>query len=534
GGAYVPLDLDSPAGRLAGLLADAEPAVVIHRGPLPVPLAAGVRPLDLALPAPAEEREEALPEVRPEQLAYLIYTSGTTGRPKAVMIEHGSLATTLATVVDTFSLRPGDRMPHLSRYTFDASFLDLVAPLLAGVHVEILAGDEILDPDRLLAAFERSTVISTVPALLRRAAAGARERGPQRFAGLRGIGVGADVVPPELQEEVLAAFPAADLHVLYGPTEAAVICTAHRVPRHRVPTRALIGRPFPEVETRVVDARGEPVPPGIPGELWIGGPGVGRGYFRRDELTAERFVTVEGRRFYRTGDLVRQVPSEGGELEFLGRIDLQVKVRGFRIEPGEVEAALLSHRQVREGVVMARAGTDGESQLVAYVAGGEGADTPSPEDLRAFLRARLPDYMVPAVFVPLAALPLGSNGKVDRKALPAPDPAAGRSREYLAPSNPIEESLAAACAELLGVERVGMRDNFFHLGGHSLLAASLVSRLRDRYGLEVTLQMVFEAADLLDLANRLVGHVLEEMGDLSLESLQALLAGEPPQPDGDV
>jgi acyl carrier protein len=230
---------------------------------------------------------------------------------------------------------------------------------------------------------------------------------------------------------------------------------------------------------------------------------------------------------------VRQVPAEGGELEFLGRTDLQVKVRGFRIEPGEVEAALLAHPAVREAVVMARAGADGESHLVAYVAGGDGG-APSAEDLRAFLRARLPDYMVPAVFVPLAALPLGSNGKVDRKALPAPDPAAGRTREYLAPSNPIEESLAAACAELLGLERVGMRDNFFHLGGHSLLAASLVSRLRDQYGLEVTLQMVFEAADLLDLANRLVGRVLEAAGDLSLEELQALLAGESPQPEGAV
>src|SRR6185295_1530552 len=231
------------------------------------------------------------------------------------------------------SVRPGDRVPQLSRYTFDASCLDLVMPLLAGGSAEILSRDELLDPDRLLLAFSRATVVFTVPSLARRLIAGARSLGPRRFAGLRHLNVGGEVVAPELQRDLLGAFPAAALDVAYGPTETAIICTIHRVPRSRPPERALIGRPLPEVEARVVDRAGSLVPLGLPGELWIGGPGVARGYFRRAELTAERFVEADGRRFYRTGDLVRQVAAEGGALEFLGRTDFQVKVRGFRIEP---------------------------------------------------------------------------------------------------------------------------------------------------------------------------------------------------------
>ncbi|MFL6233220.1 MAG: phosphopantetheine-binding protein, partial [Thermoanaerobaculia bacterium] len=238
----------------------------------------------------------------------------------------------------------------------------------------------------------------------------------------------------------------------------------------------------------------------------------------------------------RTGDVVRWRPD--GLLEFLGRRDGQVKVRGFRVELGEIEAALAAVPGVREAVVMVRSdrsdrsdrsvGSPADRRLVAYV-----VDSVEESELRRHLAASLPEPMIPAAFVFLDRLPLTANGKVDRRALPDPDPAAGR-REYLAPANPIEESLAAACAEVLGLERVGMRDNFFDLGGHSLLAASLVSRLRDRYGLEVTLRRVFEAADLLGLADGLVGQVLDEMGDLSLEELQALLAEEPPRTDGAV
>ncbi|HEY3569257.1 MAG TPA: amino acid adenylation domain-containing protein, partial [Thermoanaerobaculia bacterium] len=493
GAAYVPLDLDAPAERLAGLLDDAAPAVVIHRGPLPVPPPEGTVPLDLDQ-MPDAPGDRALPEVGPGDLAYLIYTSGTTGKPKAVMIEHGGLAATLASVISRFAMGPGDRVPHLSRYTFDASFLDLVMPLLVGGRVEVLAAGEILDPASLLRAFERSTVVFTVPALVRRVAALARERGPEPFAGLREMSVGADLVPPELQAELLAAFPFTDIEVLYGPTETAIVCAAHLVSRRRAPERALIGRPLPEIELRVVDSFGAPVPPGIPGELWVGGPVVARGYFRREELTAERFVTADGRRFYRTGDLVRQVPAEGGALEFLGRTDLQVKVRGFRIEPGEVEAALLDHPQVRDTVVVALAGRGGDKQLVAYVVG-----EPPAGELRAFLRACLPEHMVPAVFVPLAALPLSPNGKVDRKALPPPQAAAAESAGFAPPRDAREELLAAIWREVLGLERVGVHDNFFQLGGDSILSIQIVARAR-REGLLLTPRQLFENQTVAALA----------------------------------
>ena len=496
GGAYVPLDPDSPAVRLADLLADADPAVVVHRGAPPVPAGTGMRYLDLAIQDDVAP-DAALPEVRPEHLAYFIYTSGTTGRPKAVMVEHGNLAATLTSFGDRFSLGPGARIPHFSRYTFDASLLDLVAPLLTGGSVEILTRDQLLDPDHLLSAFAQATTVFTVPSLARRVIPGARER-PERFAGLRAITIGGEVVTPELQEDLLAAFPSAHLDVVYGPTETTIICTAHRVPRHRRPERALIGRPLPEVEARVVDWQGALVPLGLPGELWIGGPGVARGYFRRAELTAERFVEVDGCRFYRTGDLVRQVAAEGGALEFLGRTDFQVKVRGFRIEPAEVEAALLAHPQVRETVVVALPGLGGDNQLVAYWVAADGAAL-AVEELRAFLAGRLPEYMLPAVFVPLAALPLNANGKVDRNALPATAMARERQAGSAPPRNSREALLAEIWRGVLGLERVGIHDNFFQLGGDSILSIQVVARARQA-GLLITTRQFFDNQTIAGLA----------------------------------
>ncbi|HEY4575294.1 MAG TPA: amino acid adenylation domain-containing protein, partial [Thermoanaerobaculia bacterium] len=496
GGAWVPLDLDAPAGRLADLLADAEPAAAVHRGQLPAALAAGTVAVDLGrLPDPPAAA--ALPAPAPGDLAYLIYTSGTTGRPKAVMVEHGSLAAVLAAYVDRVALGPGDRAAGLTRYTFDPWLLDVAAPLIAGGNVEILGKDEALDPESVAAALARSAVAFSVPSLLRRVIPAVRALGSAAFAGLRALWAGGEAVSPELQADLLAAFPHTAVDVAYGPTEATIGCTAIRISPRRRPARVLIGRPLAGFELRVVDPRGQAVPPGLPGELWIGGAGVARGYFRRDELTAERFVTVEGRRFYRTGDLVRQVPAEGGALEFLGRNDLQVKIRGVRVEPGEVEAALLAHPAVREAVVVARSVRSGGSDrsLVAYVV-GEDLDA---GDLRAFLRARLPEPMVPAVFVPLDALPLGATGKVDRKALPPPQQAPEAPAGAAAPRDAREARLAGIWREVLGREGVGIHDNFFQLGGDSILAIQVVARAR-REGLMLTTRQLFEHQTIAALA----------------------------------
>jgi amino acid adenylation domain-containing protein len=495
GGACLPLDPASPPERLAALLADAEPAVLIHRGPLSVDLPAGTRSLDLAAPSSHQERgqEGVLP--RPGDLAYMIYTSGTTGLPKAVMVEHGSLATVLAAFLERFPLGPGDRMLHLARFSFDISLLELLAPLLAGAACEILGQDEVLEPAALLAAVERSTALHAVPSLMRQIAAAARAAGPERSAGVHRLFSGGDLVPPDLLAELNAAFPAAEVVVLYGPTEATIACTYHPVPRSARPERPLIGRPFANARMRVIDRWGE-APIGVPGELWIGGPGVARGYFRRDELTAERFVERDGQRYYRSGDLVRHLAD--GTLEFLGRTDLQVKIRGFRVEPGEIEAQLAVHPDVREAAVVALAGPGGEKRLIAYFVPEEEAAAPSPSLLREFLADRLPAYMVPSAFVSLAALPLTAHGKLDRPRLPAPELAV--EAEGLAPRTPTEELIAGIWGEILGLDPVPRSANFFELGGHSLLATQVVSRVRGATGAEVTLREMFEAPTVAGLA----------------------------------
>ena len=482
GAAAVILDPALPRDRLAVLLADAEPAMSIESGTLG----------DLA----ADPGVEPLPAPEASSLAYLLYTSGTTGVPKAVLVEHGSLLFTLDALIARFGFGPGDRMPHLARFSFDIAFFELLAPLLAGGACEILAEDEVLEPERLRAALARSTRVHAVPSLMRQIAALARECPPP---ALRTLFTGGDRVPPDLLAGLLEVFPRAEVAVLYGPTEAAVVCSAWSVPRAERPARSLIGRPLPGVGVRVLDRHGRLAPPGAPGELCIGGPGVARGYFRREELTAERFFARDGERWYRSGDLVRWLPD--GSLEFLGRTDDQVKIRGFRVEPGEIEAVLAAHPVVRAAVVVARQDAIGgeERRLVAYAVP---AVEPAPAGLAAALRqhlaARLPAYMVPSDLVILRELPLTGHGKVDRARLPAPPPRPAAAFEP--PRTPVEEMAADIWREVLGVPRVGRHDDFFALGGHSLLATQAMIRLRDATGIELPVRILFQAPTLEALA----------------------------------
>jgi len=533
GGAYLPLDPAHPPARLAYLLEDSEVPVIAAGAGLAEALPPGparIVPLDGSLEDDGLEDDCDLPPdgaPGPGDPAYRIYTSGTTGGPKAVLVEHGALAGTLAAVQEAFGFRPGDRMPCIASFSFDIFLFELLGPLLAGGTCVLLPLRPTLDLERLLGELDTATHLHAVPALMRQVLELAR-RHATAAPRLRGVFTGGDAVPADLLADLRDAFPRAAVRELYGPTETTIVCSFWPVPAEGA-VRSLLGRPFAGVEIHVRDGAGNPSPIGAPGEIWIGGGGVARGYWRREELTAEKFVVSAGRRFFRSGDRARRLPD--GTLEFLGRADQQVKVRGFRIELGEVEAALLRLPGVKATVVEAREVVAGAGpQLVAYVVPHAAAGAAPPAELRRALEAELPDYMVPSWFVPLEALPLTAHGKVDRRALPDPDPAAGRKSEYLPPATAIEESLAAACAEVLGLERVGMSDNFFALGGHSLLAVQLTSRLRDRYALEVPLQMVFEAPDLLDLANRLVGQVMAEVGDLSLEELQALLSAEETAP----
>ncbi len=501
GGVYLPLDPTYPAERLAFLLRDSGAALVLTESGVVLPEFAGEVVL---VETPGEETSADPVNVSPDDLAYLIYTSGSTGTPKGVMVAHAQLAHTLRGAVEVLGLAAGDVVAALASVAFDISLLELVAPLLAGAAVRVVPRAVARDPGALVEASADVTVLHAVPALMRQVVEAARGGGG--LPRLRLLLVGGDTVPPDLLEEMRRVFPAAETRVLYGPTEATVICATWPLPAEGAVQGHPIGAPLPGVRLRVCDALGGPVPVGVPGEIVVSGGGVARGYLGRPELSADRFVPAEGGRAYRTGDRGRW--RADGTLEFLGRLDQQVKVRGFRIEPGEVEAVLSQHPLVGESVVVVRGDAAGERVLVAY---HTAESLLSAYELREHLLRSLPEYMLPAAFVRMDALPLTANGKVDRRRLPAPD-LGWAAEAYAAPRTFTEEVLAGVWAEVLGVERVGVHDNFFDLGGHSLIATRMVSRARAVLRAEIPLRALFEAQTVAELAARVDAERREEEG----------------------
>ncbi|MES1244666.1 MAG: amino acid adenylation domain-containing protein, partial [Acidobacteriota bacterium] len=463
GGAYVPLDPSYPDARLALLLEDSGAAVVVTEERWRDRLT-GVRRVCME-----HLGEEQGPERRPspQDLAYLIYTSGTTGRPKAVMVEHGSLANLLD------GREAVGRMPCLAAHTFDIFLFELLSPLLSGGASVIYGHRPTLDVEAVAADLAEMTRLHAVPAVMRQIVERAGEA-----PHLEELYVGGDLVPTDLLTAMRERFPAARVRVLYGPTEATILATSSTDG-----AGAVIGRPLKNVRLRLTDPSGSPVPIGMAGEIRIGGPGVSRGYLGQEELTRERFVESDGERWYRTGDLGRWLAD--GRVEFLGRSDDQVKVRGFRIELGEVESAMARHPGVRAAAAAVRSG-----RLVGWYVGEAG-------DLRSFLESELPAPLVPSVLVELESLPLTPHGKVDRRSLPDPERTAA---EPVAPRTPVEEVLAGIWAGLLGQERVGVHDSFFELGGHSLLATQLASRIREVFEVELPLARLFEAPTVAGLA----------------------------------
>jgi amino acid adenylation domain-containing protein/non-ribosomal peptide synthase protein (TIGR01720 family) len=528
GAVLLPLDPAAPRERLAFLVADAGAKALLTRESLRGRLPETALPvLDLAdgnataNPAASATSAAPLPQVGPDDLAYLLYTSGTTGQPKGVAVEHGNLAALLAACRREFRFRPSDRFLAVAPFSFDIFFFELLSPLLAGGCSQLFAPTSPLDMDALLLGLERATLFHAVPALLRQVLAAVpavRRKTPAAFAALRTLFVGGDAVPADLLASLAENFPQAEVRVLYGPTEATILATTERIaagsfapaaPAARVGTA--LGRPLPGVRLRVVDASGGLAAVGVAGELWIGGAGVARGYVGFDrglaELTADRFVAVDGERWYRTGDRVRYGAT--GSLEFLGRVDGQVKIRGFRVEPGEVEAALAADPEVAESVVVARTlsgNSDGDKQLVAYVVPRQGQEPESGRTelwtgrLAERLRERLPGHLVPSLFVALEALPLTPHGKVDRKALPAEfTPGDAGSAAGAAPRNEREAALAAVWQGVLGLGRVGIHDNFFQIGGDSILSIQVVARAR-KAGLLLTPKQLFEHQTIAGLA----------------------------------
>jgi amino acid adenylation domain-containing protein len=515
GAAYVPIDPLYPADRVAWMVADSGARALVTDPATAAGLAAGDVPVvDLDEIAAAGSPFTPV-EVTPDDLAYVIYTSGSTGRPKGVAVPHGGLVNLVDWHLGAYPLDGGDRCPHLAGQAFDASVWEIWPVLAAGAALH-LPDDETRATPELLRDWlcERGVTVAFVPTPV-------TERllpldWPAGCA-LRTLLTGGDA----LHNQPRPGLPFRLVNH-YGPTENAVVASAGAVePKDPADGEVValphIGRAIDGVRCLVLDRRLEPAPVGVPGELWVGGASLARGYLDRPALTADRFVPDPfepslGARLYRTGDRVRWLPS--GDLEFLGRLDFQVKVRGFRIELGEIESVLAAQPAVGQAVVVALeapggAGAAGEKLLAAYWEPAASVDEVDDEDLRRVLARRLPDYMVPTFITRLDALPMTANGKVDRRALPRPEAGEGGA-EHVAPRNELEELIAEVWADLLSVERVGVRDHFFRLGGHSLAATRFTARLRDLLDLEVPLAVVFDHPVLEDLSSHLEERLLAE------------------------
>ena len=496
GAAYLPLDPATPPERLAFMLQDAAPRVTITdlRAAGRLPSAVWPR-LDvyeaMARPGGAATRHDV---PKQEHLAYVIYTSGSTGRPKGVEITHGSLANLVAWHRRAFGVTADDRAPLYASPAFDAAVWEIWPYLVSGASVHLPPEAVRTDPHALrdwLVA--QSITIGFVPTPIAERLIALPW---PTWTPLRTLLTGADTLhryPPEGLPFTLVNN--------YGPTECTVVTTSGPVePEPSGETLPAIGRPIDNVDVVVLDEAMRPVAPGAAGELHVGGAGLARGYRGRPDLTAERFVPhpdEPGARLYRTGDRARLLGD--GRVAFLGRVDDQLKIRGYRVEPDEIAAALGAQPGVAACSVVAR-DDGGERRLVAYVVPAPGAGV-GREALIAALRRSLPDYMVPATFVTLAALPLTISGKVDRAALPAPDATNTlRDGDVVAPRTDVETELAAILSSLLGVDEVSVQDNFFMLGGHSLLGTQLIARVRDAFGVELSLRTLFDAPTIADLA----------------------------------
>ncbi|CUW25653.1 non-ribosomal peptide synthetase [Streptomyces reticuli] len=490
GAGYLPLDPALPAERVRYLLDDARPALVLDEAAL------------RAVPATAPDTDPTDADRRaplhPEHTAYVIHTSGSTGRPKGVAVSHRAAAHLLAAHRAGFVAEAGGgplRVALTASFSFDTS-LEGVLLMADGHPLHLVDETTRMDPAALVeyVVAHRVDFLDVTPSYLRQLLPAGLLTDPRHRP--RVLMLGGEAVGPALWRE-LAGHPEVTAHNFYGPTECTVDALSCRIDGG---DRPLVGRPLPGVRAYVLDDRLQPVPPGVGGELYLAGAQLARGYTRRPGLTAARFLAdpygPPGTRMYRTGDLARW--TSDGRLDYLGRADDQVKVRGHRIEPGEIEAALLDQPGLTAAAVVAVPDAHGHTRLAAYVVPAPGAARPDPAELRAALRRTLPDAWVPASFTPLAALPLTSSGKLDRRALPAPESPA-REREFTAPRTPEEETLAAIWAEVLGVDRVGVTDNFFELGGDSILSIQAVSRARAA-GLRIGSQDVFRHQTVADLA----------------------------------
>lgn len=527
GAVYLPLDPESPAERTRQLLADGRPALIVTTSELAEQLA--VAPdsktsvvLDVAaerIAATADDR--AVVAIPPLSAAYVLYTSGSTGRPKGAVNTHAALANRLRWAASTHSLSPGDRVLQKTSIGFDVSIWELLLPLVTGATLVFARPGGHRDPDYLhrLMVGRNVTTCHFVPSMLR-----AYLADPRRELPVRQVICSGEVLPRELAVDLVTRFPDVELLNLYGPTEAAIDVTIQRVDMP-VPHRIPIGAPVPGSALYVLDAHLRPQPIGVPGQLFIGGVQIARGYLDRPGLTAQYFVPhpfLPGERLYATGDRVRWRADR--RLDYLGRLDQQLKIRGNRVEPSEIEATLTVHPGVNAAIVTGQCDAAGEPYLVGYlVVTDEG---PSDKRIREFLASRLPGYMVPAAFCRLGEFPLLPNGKIDRAGLPPVSRQNKTTVGYVAPRTPVERSLARIWAEVLGIEAVGIRHDFFELGGHSLMAVRIVGRVGAELGVDITVARILSESATVEHLARIVEELqLDQADPAELRNVFAMLDG---------
>ncbi len=524
GGAYVPLDPAYPPERLAFMVADAQASVLLTQQHLVSHLPGQAAQLvcldtDAALLAQQPTDEPTLSAMAGD-LAYVIYTSGSTGRPKGVQITHLSLLNLVFWHQQVFSLTSADRATQLTSPAFDATGWELWPYLTCGASVYLLDEETRLSPDLLRDWLLRQGItITFLPTALAESILAVEW---PAMTSLRFLLTGAD----RLQRYPSASLPFALINN-YGPTEATVLVTSGRVlPTEHAEMPPSIGWPIANTQIYILDEQLRQVPIGEPGELHIGGIGLAQGYLNRPELTAEKFIAHPfsddpTARLYKTGDLARHLPD--GQIAFLGRTDHQIKIRGYRIEPSEIMSLLNEHPAIQTSLVVAREDTSGDKRLVAYLVFRPGSQV-SSADLRSLLGTHLPDYMIPAAFVRLEELPLTPNGKVDRAALPVPDASNTlRDEAIVAPSTPLEARVAGIVASLLGLEEVGIDDNFFMLGGHSLLGTQVIARVADTFGVDLSLRSLFDAPTVRQLSAEIERRILAKLEAMSDDEARSLL-----------
>ncbi|MGZ5075413.1 MAG: amino acid adenylation domain-containing protein [Methylobacter sp.] len=506
GGAYVPLDPGYPKDRLEFMLEDSEPVLLLSQSKLESLFSGVAKSLPIinldAGFSPWASHQDINPDFnsvgRPENLAYVIYTSGSTGKPKGVMVEHRNVVNFLNAMTKTPGMTCSDTLLAITTVSFDIAGLELFLPLINGARIVLISHANAADAAFLQETIDQSgiTLLQATPATWRLLLNG----GWQGSTGLKAL-CGGEALTTDLSEQLVGSV--GELWNLYGPTETTIWSTCRFIhdSRGELYSFESIGKPIDNTQIYILDAQLQPVPQGIPGEIYIGGAGVTRGYLNRPEMTAERFVPDPfsdqvGARMYKTGDLACRLAD--GSIDYLGRNDFQVKIRGFRIEIGEIEITLRQHPQLREVAVGVYEPAPGDKRLAAYlVADNELA----PSELRDFLKPKLPEFMLPSAFVFLDALPLTPNGKLDRKALPEPDQSLQASdAEFTPPRNSMEQQLAEIWAEILKIDRIGVHDNFFALGGHSLLAVKVIAEINKRLNMDLALSVIYQSPTIEELA----------------------------------